>query len=937
MVTLEFNNVTDSVVKSYNDLKKNLSHEDYNSLISAIRSDIDEFSNGESSPDNSIERVIKGINEQYPHLSSTIRDIFGKDPNEYTTRTCGQNLNVDLIVDELCGILENKQITYIERVLYSDLSRDEKISKLSIALKDEPKVLEKLLALIPTGVIDPRQSTEKNEEQISSIRSTLSQNTDNRCAKFSMLSSKDTFYTPIDRPTNMAEFLIYFRNLVYDESIYPEFLKLMNLFAQSLIDLNTFTKRAYIFFGSHNGLKTAFGNIMSEYKDIHQRMKPTLKSNDFDDIEDFSTESGPSYKRLSGFETRASCHGRDRLCHEVLNDEWVGHPVWASEEVGFIAHKKNQYEETLFKVEEERHEYDFFLLSVEHLIVKFTEYEKSLQLSKDDGRRRNRVSSPKEPMISLNSITEKVIRRLYGIEHGNILIDAIKTNPEKVVPTILKTAKEKYQQWNSAKNEWNKAWREVEQKAYYKSLDHLGLPFKNAEKRFLNDKQLLLEYKSEKQDKLLKEHYDNYEYKYEFFDKSVLYDVKDIILCGLRSNSSTSESQKNLYCQTFEAFFDLLFEESSFTKHLDFLFCHNPAISSNSQISEDDVEAMFMKGILEEKGLGRWFSNDTELKKEFSNRQNINIFCDINIMSLFHYIQTLYERYNDVKIAETTILKDLRTKKRRPSLLAKSLKLLPMQLSDNGLELGQDDGYEWIKTTSKKFLSGNLDHQWFEESLRINFENKAYKLYTIDRVIRNILGVITTISQTPSLLQILDLLVDNMKKLTTTKLQQLTYRTKVRMLMDGVGDMFRLEIVRDSNAIYGQYIGVDDLLHAQLDKNKLEHSLYCQEYLSADATKYLDTDGLNTPYYSLDLLKREEQNIPFMNGNIYKPHLSVNINPLDYVVDIAPGSIDICSSTHITKLKSSLKSSRKTQMASLISKIAKNRKQQRARTIGTMK
>lgn len=48
------------------------------------------------------------------------------------------------------------------------------------------------------------------------------------------------------------------------------------------------------------------------------------------------------------------CTGRDELCWEVLNDKWVSHPTWASEEAGFVSHKKNQFEEALHKCEEER-------------------------------------------------------------------------------------------------------------------------------------------------------------------------------------------------------------------------------------------------------------------------------------------------------------------------------------------------------------------------------------------------------------------------------------------------------------------------------------------------------------------------------------------------------------------------------------------------------
>jgi hypothetical protein len=57
-------------------------------------------------------------------------------------------------------------------------------------------------------------------------------------------------------------------------------------------------------------------------------------------------------------ERQKTCSGRDELCNSVLNDEWASHPTWASEDSGFIAHKKNLHEEGLHRIEEERHDYD---------------------------------------------------------------------------------------------------------------------------------------------------------------------------------------------------------------------------------------------------------------------------------------------------------------------------------------------------------------------------------------------------------------------------------------------------------------------------------------------------------------------------------------------------------------------------------------------------
>ena len=56
------------------------------------------------------------------------------------------------------------------------------------------------------------------------------------------------------------------------------------------------------------------------------------------------------------------------MCREVLNDEWVSHPTWASEDTGFTTHKKNAFEEALHKSKEERHEYDFHIEAITRTI-----------------------------------------------------------------------------------------------------------------------------------------------------------------------------------------------------------------------------------------------------------------------------------------------------------------------------------------------------------------------------------------------------------------------------------------------------------------------------------------------------------------------------------------------------------------------------------------
>ena len=71
---------------------------------------------------------------------------------------------------------------------------------------------------------------------------------------------------------------------------------------------------------------------------------------------DFSSckQHGASYREISSF-PQGICSGRTTLCKEVLNDTFVSFPCW-SEDSTFVTSKKNQYEELLFRCEDERFE-----------------------------------------------------------------------------------------------------------------------------------------------------------------------------------------------------------------------------------------------------------------------------------------------------------------------------------------------------------------------------------------------------------------------------------------------------------------------------------------------------------------------------------------------------------------------------------------------------
>ena len=61
------------------------------------------------------------------------------------------------------------------------------------------------------------------------------------------------------------------------------------------------------------------------------------------------------------------------------------------------------------------------------------------------------------------------------------------------VPLVLRRLKSKDEEWREVQKNFNKTWREQNEKYYLKSLDHQSLLFKQTDTRFLRSKSLLNE------------------------------------------------------------------------------------------------------------------------------------------------------------------------------------------------------------------------------------------------------------------------------------------------------------------------------------------------------------------------------------------------------------------------------------------------------------
>ncbi|XP_075168581.1 SIN3 transcription regulator family member A isoform X2 [Haematobia irritans] len=199
---------------------------------------------------------------------------------------------------------------------------------------------------------------------------------------------------------------------------------------------------------------------------------------------------GASYCALPQSTIPKKCSGRTALCREVLNDKWVSFPTWASEDSTFVTSRKTQFEETIYRTEDERFELDVVIETNSATIRVLEGVQKKMsRMSPEDLARYHLDDSLGG---TSQTIHQRAIYRIYGEKAGEI-IQGLKKNPSVAVPIVLKRLKVKEEEWRNAQKNFNKQWREQNEKYYLKSLDHQSINFKPNDMKALRSKSLFNE------------------------------------------------------------------------------------------------------------------------------------------------------------------------------------------------------------------------------------------------------------------------------------------------------------------------------------------------------------------------------------------------------------------------------------------------------------
>lgn len=744
--------------------------------------------------------------------------------------------------------------------------------------------------------------------------------------------------------TDLSNEITFFDKLkksIGNKQTYNEFLKLLKLYSSDVIDKSTLYDKAKLMIGPFPELFEWFKNFVG-YEESPLRIEDiAIKKQQIDLL--MCKAEGPSYRQLPKSQTKMPCSGRDELCWSIFNDEWVGHPVWASEESGFIAHRKNQYEEMLFRIEDERHEYDYFMeANLRTIQTLETIANRMANMTPDE---KAKFKLPVGLGHTSSTIYIKVIRKIYDKDRGWEVIDSLHENPAVTVPIVLRRLKQKDEEWKRVHREWNKVWREAEQKLLIKSLDHLGLSFKNIDKKLLTNKQLVSEISTIKQEQANKKLHPlmtrpKSELVTKYEDFSIFMDILKLVNTNLKNNQVYSQNDKDRMDNFMKSFMVKFFFmepqyiDNELKKRGITSINEDPENSIENKDDENDLknqlptlsqtkkrprEYDLLKDVLRknkrkrndyqsqqpseneiveddgtseevQKAQASWISNEIIDSSKSKERNEFNMFANTQIYVFYRHLDTLYKRLLEIKKLAPEVNKEI--KSRVVTTFAEDLGLIDQHLDDLGISIKGDDSYFEALELCVKLIDNKIEQNSFEESLRNGFRNKAFKLFTIDRVIQSLMKHCHTIVSDSKCSEILLLMEKDRDQLETSMKDQILYRVQVRSFMNLDENMFKITYNKALSSTTISFLALDDLTIKDNSANKeAKWKYYLTSYSMSHPTEGLDTSKINLPFLKTQL-ENEQENENEIEG-VVDSKLSVKIDMDTYRMRFEPESYDL--------------------------------------------
>ncbi|XP_026540908.1 paired amphipathic helix protein Sin3a [Notechis scutatus] len=555
-----------------------------------------------------------------------------------------------------------------------------------------------------------------------------------------LLNLKDPSFAEAGKHGTESLFFDKVRKALRSTEAYENFLRCLVIFNQEVISRAELVQLVSPFLGKFPELFTWFKNFLGYKESSHLESFPKERATEGIAMEiDYATckRLGSSYRALPKSYQQPKCTGRTPLCKEVLNDTWVSFPSW-SEDSTFVSSKKTQYEEHIYRCEDERFELDVVLETNLATIRVLETIQKKL----------SRLSAEEQAKFRLDNtlggssevIHRKALQRIYADKAADI-IDGLRKNPAVAVPIVLKRLKMKEEEWREAQRGFNKVWREQNEKYYLKSLDHQGINFKQNDTKVLRSKSLLSEIETiydERQEQTSEDNTGPH-LSLAYEDKQILEDAASLIIHHVKRQAGIQKEDKYKIKQIMYHFIP------------DLLFAQRGELSDLEEEEEEEMDVDENSGAVKKhNGVGgsspkaKLLFSSTVAQKLRSLDEAYNLFHVNNNWYIFlrlHQILCL-RLLRIYSQAERQIEEDSREREwEREVLGVKREKsdspAIQLRLKDP-MDIEVEDYYPAFLDMVRNLLDGNMDSSQYEDSLRDMFTIHAYIAFTMDKLIQSI-------------------------------------------------------------------------------------------------------------------------------------------------------------------------------------------------------
>ncbi|KAL7270085.1 Transcriptional regulatory protein sin3 [Rhizina undulata] len=463
-----------------------------------------------------------------------------------------------------------------------------------------------------------------------------------------------------DGPTETENTLfIGARNFIGDSEIFKEFLKPFRSFAQGEIPAEVLLDKSANFIGGDIGLMRQLRRFVGwegSYERIGNSVVNVPKQRPPKTITlQMIPTMGLSYKLKSKSDATKKCSGRDELCDEVLNDMWGSKSKVTSKENNFYHPEKNQHEEELFDVEDERFEYDCNLKKCGDAIGLLESLSENIADMHMTAQEKEEYKMTHELPGNI-SVFKWILSKVYGEHLGIDMLNLIYTHPVSTIPGVLKSLKEKELQWKRETQEKQEQWRERNAKAYWKSLDPRGIQMKEADRKLFAMENFVEEIQPKQKEREIKPK--KFTLKYSFEDFGIVLDACRLMAVALE-HSKFSHQDRDKIAGFINIFIPLFFGIPS--KNIEDAVngaMQKPLVAGS--FSYDPLRDVLQQGNNES---GAWIPrpimhfpnkshNGGSLMNEPMQKEVYPLYCNESVYGFFRVSQILYSRLSKFKSYE---------------------------------------------------------------------------------------------------------------------------------------------------------------------------------------------------------------------------------------------------------------------------------------------